>query len=167
MASRAYIALGSNIGDRAGFLLLAVQGILEAGIPVTGLSRIYETEPLDVIDQPEFLNMVAESCGDLPSPEQLLARLLRVETALGRRREALRGPRTIDLDLLLYDENQRSSEYLMLPHPRLHMRRFVLAPLAELAPHLIPPGMNRSISELLDDLKDAGEVKLWTPAEKG
>jgi 2-amino-4-hydroxy-6-hydroxymethyldihydropteridine diphosphokinase len=159
--SFAYIGLGSNLGDRAGNLLLAVRGLLDAGFVVTRLSSIYETEPVDVRDQPTFLNIVAELRITIFSPEQTLARLLRIEYAGGRRRETLRGPRTIDLDLLLYGNEQSATEFLQLPHPRLHLRRFVLAPLAELAPQLLHPTLHQTISQLLAQTPDESEVKRW------
>jgi 2-amino-4-hydroxy-6-hydroxymethyldihydropteridine diphosphokinase len=158
----AYVGLGSNLGDRAGNLLLAVRGMLEAGFSVARLSSIYETEPVGVREQPSFLNMVAELRVAAFSPEQVMARLLRIEYAGGRRREAgLRGPRTIDLDLLLYGDERSSTEFLHLPHPRLHERRFVLAPLAELAPELIHPVVGLSIRQLLSETLDRSEVKRW------
>ena len=159
--SSAYVGLGSNLGDRAGNLLLAVRGMLDAGFRVTRLSSVYETEPLDVREQPLFLNMVAELRVEIFSPEQTLARLLRIEYALGRRRERLRGPRTIDLDLLLYGNEQSATEFLQLPHPRLPERRFVLTPLAELAPELLHPTIQQTISQLLAQTPDKTEVKRW------
>ena len=159
---KAYVGLGSNLGDRAGNLLLAVRGMMNAGLNVARLSSIYETEPVDVRDQPLFLNMVAELSGDLPSPEQLLARLLRIEYALGRRRKVARGARTIDLDLLLCGEAQQTSEFLILPHPRLHLRRFALVGLAELIPRQIHPTLNRSFRELLAETEDASGVQCWS-----
>ena len=155
----AYVGLGSNLGDRAGHLLLAVRGMLDAGLAVTRLSSIYETEPVDVREQPHFLNMVAELRVTIFSPEQTLARLLRIEYSLGRRREVRHGPRTIDLDLLLYGDERSATEFLQLPHPRLPERRFVLAPLAELAPELIHPTLQRTISQLLAQTPDEAEVK--------
>src|SRR5215210_4051176 len=156
----AYVGLGSNMGDRAGYLLLAVRGIIDAGLKVRRLSSVYETEPVDVVEQPAFLNMVAELEGDsLPAPEQLLARLLRIEYLLGRRRDVpRRGPRTIDLDLLLYGDEQRATEFLTLPHPRLAERRFVLVPLAELNPHLQHPVHQRPIIQLLAETADTAQV---------
>jgi 2-amino-4-hydroxy-6-hydroxymethyldihydropteridine diphosphokinase len=117
---------------------------------------------VDVIDQPTFLNMVAELRVTIFSPEQTLARLLRIEYALGRRRDvASRGPRTIDLDLLLYGDEQSATEFLQLPHPRLHERRFVLTPLAELAPELLHPTLQRSIRQLLVQTHDGAKVSRW------
>jgi 2-amino-4-hydroxy-6-hydroxymethyldihydropteridine diphosphokinase len=156
-----YVGLGSNLGDRAGHLLLAVRGMLEAGFEVSRLSAVYETAPVEVREQPAFLNMVAELRAPLFSPEQTLARLLRIEYALGRRRETARGPRTVDLDLLLYGDEQRATEFLQLPHPRLHERRFVLTPLAELVPELLHPTLHRTIQQLLAELPDRSEVKRW------
>jgi 2-amino-4-hydroxy-6-hydroxymethyldihydropteridine diphosphokinase len=159
--SIAYVGLGSNLGDRAGNLLLAVRGMMEAGFKVARLSSIYETEPVDVLDQPIFLNMVAEIRPTIFTPEQTLARLLRIEYALGRRRERLRGPRTIDLDLLLFGDEERETEFLRLPHPRLQERRFVLIPLAELAPELMHPTLHQTIKQLLANVQDLAAVKRW------
>jgi len=159
-ALKAYVSLGSNLGDRALNLLLGVRGMMDAGLLVTRLSSVYETEPVDVREQPVFLNMVAELSVNIFSPEQTLARLLRVEYALGRRRETLRGPRNIDLDLLLYGTEMRESEFLNLPHPRLHLRRFVLAPLAELAPQLLHPLLDKTVAQLLAEVTDRAKVKL-------
>jgi 2-amino-4-hydroxy-6-hydroxymethyldihydropteridine diphosphokinase len=167
MLLQAFISLGSNQGDRSGFLLLAIRGMLDAGLPVHRLSQIYETEPVGAIDQPKFLNMVAELRGELPTPEQLLARLLRIEFSLGRRRDKQWGPRTIDLDLLVFDQQCRQTEFLTLPHPRLHQRLFVLAPLFELAPELNVPGLNLPVSQLKRELRDNSRVALWIPAHDG
>src|SRR5215204_6807120 len=132
MIQNAYVGLGSNLGDRAGYLLLAVRGMLDAGLDVIRLSSIYETEPVEYDEQPTFLNMVAELRGaTLPSPEQTLARLLRIEYALGRTRGIRMGPRTIDLDLLIFRDQRMDTEFLTIPHPRLSLRRFVLVPLNE------------------------------------
>ena len=162
MIQNAYISLGSNLGDRAGYLLLAVRGIVDAGLRVRRLSRIYETSPVGNTDQPHFLNMVAELDGaSLPKPEQLLARLLRIEYALGRTREVPQGPRTIDLDLLFYGNERSDTEYLQLPHPRITSRRFVLEPLNELVPSLVHPVLNKTVSELLARTPDESEVRLW------
>jgi 2-amino-4-hydroxy-6-hydroxymethyldihydropteridine diphosphokinase len=162
MIQNAYVGLGSNLGDRAGYLLLAVRGMLDAGLDVIRLSSIYETEPVEYEDQPAFLNLVAEVRGStLPSPEQMMARLLRIEYALGRTRDIRMGPRTIDLDLLIFKDQQMETEFLALPHPRMALRRFVLVPLNELAPSLIHPVLGKPIGELLTQTKDRSTVRRW------
>lgn len=163
MIQNAYVGLGSNLGDRAGYLLLAVRGMLDAGLDVIRLSSIYETEPVEYENQPAFLNMVAELRGlTLPSPEQMLARLLRIEYALGRTRDIHLGPRTIDIDLLIFKDQQLESEFLTVPHPRIALRRFVLVPLNELVPSLVHPVLRKSISDLLAETKDRSTVIRWT-----
>jgi len=162
--SKVYVSLGSNLGDRAGNLLLGIRGMLDAGLEISRLSNVYETEPVETFTQPAFLNMVAElSSNALPAPEQMMARLLRVEYALGRTREVAMAPRTIDLDLLLYRDETRNTEFLTLPHPRFHLRRFVLTPLAELVPRLVHPTLNLTVADLLQNLEDGSEVKRWRP----
>jgi 2-amino-4-hydroxy-6-hydroxymethyldihydropteridine diphosphokinase len=162
--ARVYIGLGSNLGDRAGNLLMGIRGIIDEGLEVTRLSRIYETEPVETFAQPSFLNMVAELHGEnLPRPEEVMDCLLRVEQSLGRAREIAKAPRTIDLDLLLYGNETANTDSLTLPHPRLYRRRFVLVPLAELASKLLHPTLDKSMSQLLEALDDDSEVKLWTP----
>jgi|SRR6185436_1968990 len=164
--SHAYVGLGSNLGDRAKNLRLGVSGLKEAGFEVTRVSQIYETEPVETFAQPQFLNMVAElNLNSLPDPEQVMAQLLQIELFLGRTRDTLKGPRTIDLDLLLYGDQSVQTEILTLPHPRLHLRRFVLVPLAELAPLLIHPTLHQTVTELLAELDDRAEVRLW-PSRK-
>ena len=161
-----YIGLGSNLGDRAGNLLLAVRGMMEAGLEITRLSSVYETEPVETFAQPTFLNMVVEIQGDkLPAPDQLMEALLEIERRMGRRREVPLGPRNIDLDLLLYGDRLHSTPDLTLPHPRLHQRRFVLEPLAELCPKLVHPILRRTIDELLSATTDNSEVRLWRPQQ--
>jgi 2-amino-4-hydroxy-6-hydroxymethyldihydropteridine diphosphokinase len=162
---KAYVGLGSNMGDRAANLLLGVRGMLDAGLIVTKLSAIYETEPVDVQDQPYFLNMVAELRINTPRPEQMMARLMRIEYALGRRRDAEqnKGPRIIDLDLLLYGHEERDNQLLILPHARMHQRRFVLTPLAELEPQLVHPTLKKTVFELLQNLDDKSKVERWHP----
>ena len=165
MIQNAYVGLGSNLGDRAGYLLLAVRGMLDAGLDVIRLSSVYETEPVEYENQPAFLNMVAELRGStLPSPEQMLACMLRIEYALGRTRDVRMGPRTIDLDLLIYKDKRVDTEFLALPHPRMASRRFVLVPLNELVPGLIHPTLGKSITELLTETKDRSTVNRWQPS---
>lgn len=160
---KAYVSLGSNLGDRAGNLLLAVRGMMEASLCITRLSSIYETEPVSEIEQQPFLNMVVEIGNTLPTPEQAMARLLRLEFVLGRTRNVKDGPRTIDLDLLLYGEVEKNTQFLTLPHPRLHERRFVLVPLVEIAPQLVHPTLQCTAADLLGNLEDRSEVRRWVP----
>src|SRR5688572_76372 len=152
---RAYVGMGSNLGDRAGHLLLGVRGMTAAGLRVARLSSVYETEPVGVADeQPAFLNMAAELRAPLPPPAELLGLLLQVERDAGRRRTRPLAPRTLDLDLLLYGDERVETEALTLPHPRLHLRRFVLAPLAELAPGARHPVLNKTFAQLLAAAED-------------
>src|SRR4051794_1705415 len=164
MIQNAYVGLGSNLGDRAGYLLLAVRVMLDAGLDIIRLSSIYETAPVEYEEQPAFLNMVAELRGStLPSPEQTLARLLRIEYALGRTRDVPLGARTIDLDLLIFKDERSNTEFLKLPHPRIAARRFVLVPLNELVPNLVHPLIGKSIRELLMETRDRSAVIRWKP----
>ena len=164
MIRNAYVGLGSNLGDRAGHLLLAVRGMLDAGLDVIRLSSIYETEPVEYEQQPSFLNLVAELRGStLPKPDQMLARLLRIEYALGRTRDVRMGPRTIDLDLLIFKDEHVETDFLTVPHPRIAARRFVLVPLNELVPTLVHPVLRKTVSELLAETKDRSAVTRWRP----
>jgi len=163
--TKAYVSLGSNIGDRAGNLLLAIRGMTEAAMCVTRLSSVYETAPVSEVQQPPFLNMVVEVGNTLPTPEQVMARLLRIEFVLGRTREIKDGPRTIDMDLLLYGDLEKNTEFLMLPHPRLHQRRFVLEPLVEISPHCLHPTLKCTASKLLENSEDKSEVRVWSPKQ--
>src|SRR5262245_21508164 len=139
--------------------------MLDAGLDVIRLSSIYETEAVEYENQPAFLNMVAELRGStLPSPEQMLARLLRIEYALGRTRDIHMGPRTIDLDLLIFKDQQLESEFLTVPHPRIALRRLLLVPLNELVPSLVHPVLRKPIGELLSQTKDRSTVTRWPAA---
>jgi len=159
----AYIGLGSNLGDRAGNLLLAVRGLLEACFEVSKLSAIYETEPVGLDDAPSFLNMVAEVKIRNVKPSQMMARLLRIEYILGRRDKTLKRPRTIDLDILFFGREHISTPFITVPHPRLHLRKFVLVPMAEIAPHFVHPTLKKEIRQLLHETPDEGHVSRWNP----
>jgi 2-amino-4-hydroxy-6-hydroxymethyldihydropteridine diphosphokinase len=139
--TRAYVGLGANLGDRERTVRAAVDALAgEEGIEVVAVSTLRETDPVGVGDQPRFLNGVAELETGLAAHE-LLDRLLAVEQRFGRGRvPGEHGPRTLDLDLLLYGDEEIDEPGLTVPHPRLHERRFVLEPLAELAPGLVVPG---------------------------
>jgi 3-oxoacyl-[acyl-carrier protein] reductase len=153
MASTAYIALGSNLGDRRAYLDRALAELRgRPGVEVTRVSSVYETAPVGgPAGQGPYLNAVAELRTTLAAAG-LLQLLLDVESGLGRVRAERDGPRTIDLDLLLYDDVVRDDPKLTLPHPRLHQRLFVLQPLAEIAPGLIHPLLKRTIADLLGNL---------------
>jgi 2-amino-4-hydroxy-6-hydroxymethyldihydropteridine diphosphokinase len=140
--TRAYVALGSNLGDREATLRAALEALAaEPGIDVVAVSRFYDTDPVGYLDQPRFLNGAAAIDTELRAAE-LLDRLLAVELRFGRSREAVpaQGPRTLDLDLLLYDDAEIDEPGLRIPHPHMHERRFVLEPLADLDPALEVPG---------------------------
>jgi 2-amino-4-hydroxy-6-hydroxymethyldihydropteridine diphosphokinase len=139
--TRAFVGLGSNVGDRDATLRQALDLLAsEPGVELRRVSAFRDTAPVGYVDQPRFLNAAAEVETDLPADE-LLARLLAIERRLGRVRAGPRfGPRTIDLDLLLYGDETIDAPGLRVPHPRLHERRFALDPLAELDPDLVLPG---------------------------
>jgi 2-amino-4-hydroxy-6-hydroxymethyldihydropteridine diphosphokinase len=147
---RAYVALGANLGDRERTLLAAVDALAaEPEVDVVAVSSLHDTEPVGVTGQPRFLNG-AVALETTLSPQALLELLLAVERRFGRVREGVpeHGPRTLDLDLLLYGDDVVDEPGLHVPHPRLHERRFVLEPLAELDPGLVVPGRG-TVSELL------------------
>lgn len=146
--TRAYVALGANLGPREITLLRAVDLLAETeGVEVRAVSQLRETEPVGVVEQPLFLNGAVALDTSL-SPRELLERLLEIERGLGRVRDVRWGPRVVDLDLLVYGDRQMDEPGLRVPHPRLHERRFVLEPLAELDPDLEIPGCG-PMSDLL------------------
>jgi 2-amino-4-hydroxy-6-hydroxymethyldihydropteridine diphosphokinase len=139
--ARAFVAFGSNLGDREATIRSALSALREAGVDVVAVSSLTETDPVGYLDQPRFLNGAAELRTAL-SPRALLDLLLAVEARFGRDRSTVpaQGPRTLDLDLLLYENEKIEEPGLQIPHPRLHERAFVLEPLAELDPSLEVPG---------------------------
>ncbi len=162
----AYLGLGTNLGDRWANLRDALR-LLAAGpgLRLARCSQVYETEPWGVTEQPRFLNCVAEVESSL-EPEPLLARCKEVEETLGRVPGPRWGPRLIDVDILLYGAQVVELPELEIPHPRLHLRAFALAPLAELAPSAVHPMLGRGIGELArasegrDGVRAMGEMKL-------
>ncbi len=159
----AYVGLGSNLGDRAGNLLLAIRGLMEAGFCVSKLSAIYETEPVGVTDHDRYLNMAAEIHLSGITPSQMMTRMLRIEYLLGRKDKFLQKPRSVDLDLLLFDGIELDTELVKIPHPQMHERRFVLVPLVEIAPNAVHPRLQKTMSELLANAPDDWAVHRWSP----
>lgn len=147
---RAYIALGANLDDPVATLKAATQAVAALpGVSLVQASSLYRTAPVGLVGQPDFINGVLAVDTEL-SPQDLLQALLKVEAEFGRIRAQRNGPRTLDLDVLLYDQQVMHTETLTLPHPRMHLRAFVLVPLAEIAPALAIPGR--------------GTVAAWLPA---
>jgi 2-amino-4-hydroxy-6-hydroxymethyldihydropteridine diphosphokinase len=161
----AYIALGSNLGDRLETLRAAVRRLSSIG-RVTGVSPVYETAPIGFQDQPQFLNAVVSLWTDLP-PTLLLSALHRIEAERGRIRTFRFGPRTLDLDLLVYDDLIIDDQTLTVPHPRLHERGFVLAPFADVAPNLVHPSLKKTIAELWREREPTESGLALTPDSIG
>src|SRR4051794_36083952 len=151
---RIYLSLGSNIGDREANLRKAVEQLAAQDVRVLHTSRIYETEPVDYVNQAWFLNQVVEAETAL-FPMQLLTRVAKVERDLGRKRTVRRGPRTIDIDILFYGAAVVETARLQIPHPRVAERRFVLVPLAELAPEMRHPVTHRTVGQMLESAPPA------------
>ncbi len=146
-----YLGLGSNVGDSEAILQSALAKLNGSDLKLRRVSSLYETEPIGLREQRWFLNLVAEFETDL-FPKQLLYRIQKIENELGRKRTVRNGPRTIDVDILLYGSFVVSTEELEIPHPRYRERRFTLAPLAELNPQLRDPTTGRTVTDMLADL---------------
>jgi len=153
----AYLSLGSNVGDREGNLATALANLHLAGA-LRAVSSIYETQPVAVKEQPWFLNCVAILETD-QAPRELLRTLLEIEASMGRIRRERRGPRKIDIDIVLYGDRTVAEPGLTIPHPEMHERRFVLEPLAEIAPEARHPILNKSAQELLAALGEKPIVR--------
>ncbi|MDR4888534.1 2-amino-4-hydroxy-6-hydroxymethyldihydropteridine diphosphokinase [Fredinandcohnia sp. QZ13] len=160
MNNTAYIALGTNIGEREEYLRFALKGIQERGVLIIDFSSIFETDPVGYEDQDLFLNMVIKVSTDL-SPFELLQVLQEIELESGRERKIRWGPRTLDLDILLYNHENVETERLIIPHPRMTERAFVLVPLVEIDQNLQIPAVTKPISLLLDELQDREGVRIW------
>jgi 2-amino-4-hydroxy-6-hydroxymethyldihydropteridine diphosphokinase len=161
MPAMVYLSLGSNVGDREAHLRDA-QDRLNAVGRVTAVSSLYETEPVEVTQQPWFLNGVIALETSL-TPQQLMSAILRIEEAMGRRRVQKKGPRIIDIDILLFGETILDSEEVVIPHPAMHERRFVLEPLAEIAPEARHPLLKKTILELRNALPAGQTVRKLKP----
>jgi 2-amino-4-hydroxy-6-hydroxymethyldihydropteridine diphosphokinase len=153
-----YLSLGSNVGDRAKNLRAAVAALQTVGVRVTRVSSFYETEPVDFLEQAWFLNCAVEGETDVPALE-LLRALRGIELQMGSRKLVAKGPRLIDMDILLYGSEVLDTPELRVPHPRMHLRRFVLVPLAEIAPTLKHPSWPKTVSEMVSATTDSSEVR--------
>jgi 2-amino-4-hydroxy-6-hydroxymethyldihydropteridine diphosphokinase len=153
-----YLSLGSNLGDRAKNLRDAIAALRKVGIDVKRISSMYETEPVDYLDQSWFVNMALEVETEL-APPALLQALRGIETQMGSKKLIAKGPRLIDMDVLLYGNEVIDTPELQIPHPRMHLRRFVLEPLAEIAPNVRHPVSGLSVSEMLARTPDKGLVR--------
>jgi len=153
-----YLSLGSNVGEREENLRAAIAALSGAGVRVTRVSALYETEPVDYLEQAWFLNCVVEGETEKAAVE-LLRSLRGIETRMGSKKLVAKGPRLIDMDILLYGQQTIDSPELQVPHPRMHSRRFVLVPLAEIAPEVIHPIFVATASELLAKTPDRSVVR--------
>ena len=157
MPQLAYLSLGSNVGDREAQLRDAQTRLAAAG-RVVAVSSFYETEPVEFTRQPWFLNC-ALALETSKTPQELMAAILCIEEDMGRRRLQKKGPRSIDIDILLFDDRLVDSQELTIPHPAMHQRRFVLDPLAEIASEVLHPVLKKTIRELRDALPEGQAVK--------
>ncbi len=157
---KAYISAGSNLGDRRANLEFALNSLAKAG-KVTRISSYFETEPVGFENQPWFLNIAIELMTRL-TPSELLSLCQSIEASCGRVRAFPNGPRTLDMDILLYGDTVIDQENLTIPHPRLTVRRFVLEPLAQIAPDTRHPILKKSIRSLLEACPDSSEVRMAT-----
>jgi 2-amino-4-hydroxy-6-hydroxymethyldihydropteridine diphosphokinase len=160
MHKRVYLSLGSNVGDRAAQLNSAIDRLGTLG-KVTAISSFYETEPVELTTQPWFLNC-AVRLDTAKMPRQLLAAILGIEKEMGRQRIQKKGPRTLDIDILLFGNSMVKTKGLTIPHPAMHERRFVLEPLAEIAPDVRHPVLNKTVLDLRDALPP-GQIVKRTP----
>ncbi|RFU62666.1 2-amino-4-hydroxy-6-hydroxymethyldihydropteridine diphosphokinase [Peribacillus glennii] len=161
MENIAYVSIGSNIGDRVNFFKKAIELLhRDKGIQVIDISSLYETDPVGYTEQGIFLNAVLK-IATAYGPEKLLDKCLEIEQELGRKREIRWGPRTLDLDILLYNQENIETENLSVPHPRMLERAFVIIPLLELDPDIKLPKMDTTLNDVLKEIKDKEGVRLW------
>jgi len=159
-----YLSLGSNVGDREENLRAAIRELPHAGVAVIRASAIYETEPVDLREQPWFLNCAVEA--ETHYDAIMLLRALReIETKMGSKKLVAKGPRLVDLDILLYGSETMDTPELQVPHPRMHLRRFVLVPLAEIAADMLHPILKKNVKRLLEETPDHSTVRRFVPAK--
>jgi 2-amino-4-hydroxy-6-hydroxymethyldihydropteridine diphosphokinase len=157
-AEKVFLSLGTNLGDREANLRGAIAALAGIGVRVRQVSSIYETEPVDYLEQPWFLNCVVEGETEVPAVE-LLRALRGSERNMGSKKDIAKGPRLIDLDILLYGNATIATEELQVPHPRMLMRKFVLVPLAEIAPDIRHPSWSGTAKEMLEHVGDKSQVQ--------
>jgi 2-amino-4-hydroxy-6-hydroxymethyldihydropteridine diphosphokinase len=153
-----YLSLGSNIGEREKNLRAAIASLSDARVRVTRVSSFYETEPVDLREQPWFLNCVVEGTTKIAALE-LLRALREIERRMGSQKLVPKGPRLIDMDILLYGEETIDAPELQVPHPRMLLRKFVLVPLTEIAPNVTHPSWNGTAAEMLAETSDQSQVR--------